>query len=300
VKIPPPLRSGSLDALTGFLGLVLLMVLVFGTKIKFDLRWFFIVGSSFCFVLGFLRGESEPRNPWLKGLLIVSGLSVPSLTLSFMGLAFGARAVLATFLVMSALLTFCGVQARRNWTRDKRIVSVAFLLLPFGGVVLASISVLPPLMGTSSGQHVNMPAPEFSLTTEGGKLVSSSELKGKVIVLAFWATWCEPCWQELPRVEKVYASYRDNQKVLFWAVNAHAGGDTEEMARAFAKKMRLELPVAFTENASAVRLGVEEYPTLVLLDATGRIRFIHSGYDGSERLEFNFAKEISNVLDQEH
>ena len=300
MRIPPPLRSGLLDVLAGFLGLVLLMVLDFGTKIKFDLRWFFIAGSAFSFALGFLRGEIAPRNPRLKGLLILSGLAVPSLTLSFLGLAFGATAVLVTLLVTSALLIFCGIQARRNWTRDKRIVSVAFLLLPLGGVVLASISVLPPLMAMSSGQHVNMPAPEFSLTTGGGKFVSSSELKGKVIVLAFWATWCEPCWQELPRVEKVYASYKDSRNVLFWAVNAHAGGDTEEMARAFAKKMRLELPLAFTENASAIRLGVKGYPSLVLLGGSGRIRFIHSGYDGSERLEFNVAKEISSVLDQGH
>jgi len=64
--------------------------------------------------------------------------------------------------------------------------------------------------------------------------------------------------------------------------------------------MRLELPLAFTENASAIRLGVKGYPTLLLLDGSGHIRFIHSGYDGSERLEFNVAKEISSVLDQGH
>ncbi len=60
MRIPPPLRSGLLDVLAGFLGLVLLMVLDFGTKIKFDLRWFFIVGSAFSFALGFLRGETAP------------------------------------------------------------------------------------------------------------------------------------------------------------------------------------------------------------------------------------------------
>jgi peroxiredoxin len=298
VKIPPSLKSGSLDVLTGFLGLVLLMVLDFGTKIKFDLRWFFIVGSSFCFALGFLRGERALGKTWLKGLLIISGLSVPLLILSFMGLAFGARAVLVTFLATSALLILSGVQARQNWVRDKRIVSVTFLLLPLGCVVLASVSLLPPLMGMLSGQRVNMPAPEFSLTTEDRRVLTSAELKGKVVVLAFWATWCEPCWQELPRVEKVYASYEGNPRVLFWAVNAHAGGDTEEMARAFAKKMRLALPVAFIENSNAVRLGVDGYPTLMLLDATGHIRFIHGGYDGSERLESNLAQEISSVLDQ--
>jgi len=101
-------------------------------------------------------------------------------------------------------------------------------------------------------------------------------------------------------VEKVYASYKDSRNVLFFAVDAHAGGDTEEMARAFAKKMRLGLPVTFTENATAVRLGVNGYPSLVLLDATGRIRFIHDGYDGSERIESNLVQEISTVLDQRH
>jgi thiol-disulfide isomerase/thioredoxin len=136
----------------------------------------------------------------------------------------------------------------------------------------------------------------FSLTTEDGRVVHSSELRGKVVVLAFWATWCEPCWQELPRVQKVYTSYRNSGRVLFWAVDAHAGGDTDEQARAFARKMKLVLPAAFTENATAVRMGVNGYPSLILLDGTGRIRFIHDGYDGSERIESHLAQEISNAL----
>ncbi|MGO8734318.1 MAG: TlpA family protein disulfide reductase [Terriglobia bacterium] len=297
MKIPPSLKSGLLDVLMGFLGLVLLLILDFRTDIKFDLRWFFIVGALFCCVLGVLRGEGPPRNPWLKGVLIISGFSVPLLTLSLTGMALGAD-ILVAFLLVSSLSICCGVLARRTWARDRRMASVTFLLLPLGCVVLASISLLPPLMGKLSGQHVNTPAPEFSLTTEEGKILTSPELRGKVVVLAFWATWCEPCWQELPKVEKVYTSYKDNRAVLFWAVNARAGGDTDEIARAFAKKMRLGLPVAYTENANAIRLGVDGYPTLVLLDAAGHVRFIHNGYDGSERLEPNLAHEIAILLDQ--
>src|SRR5438045_9554689 len=90
--------------------------------------------------------------------------------------------------------------------------------------------------------------------------------------------------------------YRDDEMVLLWAVDAHAGADTDVMARAFARKMRLGLPIAFTESANAARLGVDGYPTLVLLDATGRIRYVHDGYDGSERIESNLAEEISAVL----
>jgi len=172
MTISSPLNSGLLDVLTGFLGLVLLMLLVFGTNIKFDLRWFFIVGGSLCSGLGFVRGASAPKEPWLKGLLIISGLAVPALTLSFLGLAFGANSVLATFLATSTLLTFCGVQSRRNWTRDTPLVAVKFLLLAVAVVVLASIFVLPRLMGMLSGKHMDMPAPEFSLMTEDGEVVS--------------------------------------------------------------------------------------------------------------------------------
>jgi AhpC/TSA family len=215
MKVPSSVKSGSLDVLTGFLGLFLLLVLDFRTNIKFDLRWFFIIGGSSCFVLGFIRGGRAGGKPWLKGLLIISGFSIPFLIISFMGLAFGARVVLVTFLITSALLTFSGVQARQSWLRNKRIVSVTFLLLPLGCVVLASVSLLPPLMGVLSGQRMNMPAPQFSLTTEDRRPLTSADLKGKVVVLAFWATWCEPCWQELPKVEKVYASYEATQECSF-------------------------------------------------------------------------------------
>src|SRR5579864_6315843 len=157
----------------------------------------------------------------------------------------------------------------------------------------------PADMGARSAEGDRcVSTPEFSLTTEDGKVLTSAGLRGKVVVLAFWATWCEPCWQELPRVEKVYASYKDSRAVIFWAVDARAGGDTDEMAEAFAKKMRLGLPLAYTENANAVRLGVDGYPTLVLVDASGRVRFIHHGYDGSERLESNLAHEIAGLLPQ--
>lgn len=168
VKMPLALKIGLVDVLTGFVGLVLLLILDFGTRIKFDLRWFFIVGASFCCALGFLRGESPPTNPWFKTLLISSGLAVPLLILAFTGMAFGTD-ILVVFLLLSSFSMFCGVLARRTWLRNRRKAVVAFLLLPLGCIVLASISLLPPLMGRLSGQHVNIPAPEFSLTTEDGK-----------------------------------------------------------------------------------------------------------------------------------
>jgi len=296
MKFPTVLKTVLLDMLTGLLGLVLLLILDFRTPIKFDLRWFFTVGATFCCALGFLRSRGAERNPWVKGAIISSGFGVPLLILSLIGMALDAG-ILIAFLAVSTLSICCGTFARLKWSGNKR-VAIPILLLPVGGVCLASITLLPPLMARLSGEHVNLAATEFSLTTEDGTVLSSGEMRGKVVVLTFWATWCEPCWRELPRVAKVYANYRDNRSVLFWAVNAQAGGDTVETARMYAKKMHIALPVAYTENASATRLGVDGYPTLVLLDAEGRPRFIHNGYDASERLESNLKHEIVDLLDR--
>jgi len=299
VKPSSPLKIALFDALTGFLGLVLLLILDFATRIKFDLRWFFIVGALFCAALGVFRGKSPSGNPWLKGLAIFSGLCIPLLALWLTGKSFGAD-MLAAFLLVSWISISCGLLARRSWIRDKPKAGIAFLLLPLGWVVLGSMLLLPPLMARLSGRQVNRPAPDFSLLTQDGKTLTSADLRGKVVVLAFWATWCEPCWKELPKVEHVYLSYKGNASVFFWAVNARAGGDSDEMARIYAGKMRLNLPLAYTETANATRLGVDGYPALVLLDAAGRIRFIHNGYDGSERLGDNLSHEITRLLREEN
>lgn len=298
MNISPSLKNGSLDVFTGSMGLVLLLILDFRTNIKFDLRWFFIVGALFCCGIGILRGAGLPRNPWRKSAPIISGFWVPLIVLSLAGRSLDADILLA-FLLVSALSICSGVFARRTWSDLRPWTSAACLLVPLACVVIVSMSLLPPLMGKLSGQHVNTAAPEFSLTTDDGSIVTSSDLRGKVVVLAFWATWCEPCWRELPKIGKVYASYKGNRNVLFWAVNARAGGDTDQMARAYAKKMRLDLPAAYTENTNAVALGVDGYPALILLDTSGHLRFIHSGYDGSERLESNLAHEIAVLLDSE-
>lgn len=284
-----------LDVLTGLLGLILLLVLDFRTPIKFDLRWFFTVGAAFCCGLGFLRSQGGRGNPWMKGAWISCGFVVPLLILSLTSMGLETGIVITFVGVASASICF-GSLARKKWSGNKR-TAVAILLLPLACVVLTSFLMLPRLMEKWSGDHVNLPSPTFSLADNDGRVLTSAELRGKVVVLAFWATWCEPCWQELPRVATVYSTYHNNRSVLFYAVNAQAEGDTVETARAFAKKMRLVLPVAYTENANATRLGVDGYPTLIVLDADGRMRFIHHGYDASERLESVLTREIGDLLD---
>ena len=115
MKFPTVLRTVLLDMLTGLLGLVLLLILDFRTPIKFDLRWFFTGGATFCCALGFLRSGGAERNPWVKGAIISSGFGVPLLILSLTGMALDAG-ILIAFLAVSTLSICCGTFARLKWS----------------------------------------------------------------------------------------------------------------------------------------------------------------------------------------
>lgn len=116
-------------------------------------------------------------------------------------------------------------------------------------------------------------APEFTVTTLTGGTVSLGDLRGSVVLLDFWATWCVPCRQELPVVQKVFEEFRD-QSVFVIAASVDA--DTSKV-RPFVKTNGITLPVAFA-RAAGREYGASSIPTLFLIDGEGTIRFMHSGY----------------------
>jgi thiol-disulfide isomerase/thioredoxin len=73
------------------------------------------------------------------------------------------------------------------------------------------------------GAEVGRSAPDFTLTDMQGQQVTLSELKGKVVILNFWATWCPPCRQEMPSMEELYRTYKD-QGLVILAVNVEENG----------------------------------------------------------------------------
>ena len=172
-----------------------------------------------------------------------------------------------------------------------------FFLLGGGVLVVASFLVLPPLMEKLSGKHVDTPAPEFSLTTGGwqsGSFLRTERQGCRPSVLGYV-------------VRTLLAGIAESGKGLCllqkqWRRALLGGGHTcrgryrGEGREPSLKDEVCALPVAFMENATAVRMGVNGYPTLVLLGDAGQIRFIHDGYDGSERIESDLAQEISAVL----
>ena len=103
-----------------------------------------------------------------------------------------------------------------------------------------SISILDtPLQMSRKNAGIRGPAPDFELYSFNGETISSSVLKGKVIVLEFWDTRCGPCRRLMLEMEKLYLKYKDNPEVAILEVNA--GWETKENAQKFISNQDYEL-----------------------------------------------------------
>jgi len=119
------------------------------------------------------------------------------------------------------------------------------------------------------------PAPEFTLKSLKDKNLSLKELRGQVVMINFWATWCGPCRQEIPALNTLYEKYRDTGFVLL-GVNVDS-----ESANAIQMVSRLKTtyPILFDADKRASMLyQVSAMPTTILIDRDGKVRYIQKGY----------------------
>ena len=127
-----------------------------------------------------------------------------------------------------------------------------------------------PLSGTSVTQarpsRVAKLAPDFTFTTLAGKAITLSELRGRPVVINFWASWCPPCRRELPALEKVYRQYSAQGLQLLGV----AVGDEEPAVRRLVQEMRLSYPIGLSDEAGS-NYAVSAIPHTFFLDRQGKI-----------------------------
>jgi thiol-disulfide isomerase/thioredoxin len=127
------------------------------------------------------------------------------------------------------------------------------------------------------GTRTHRPAPDFRVTTLGRKEIRLADLKGKVVVLNFWATWCGPCVAEMPYFEKAVEKYKGIADVVFLAVSTD---DNRAAVRPFVDKKGYRTVVAYDDGA-AEAFNVRGIPATFIIDRGGVIQFQDLGFGGS-------------------
>ena len=136
----------------------------------------------------------------------------------------------------------------------------------FAAMLLATVAVA----GSSSG-----PAPDFSLQSLDGSTVRLSDLKGQVVLINFWATWCAPCREEMPLLDAIYQKYnRLGVELLGINVEDDASG-----AQEYLNETPVTFPILFDPDGRVSKqYQVKAMPSTILVDRQGNVRHIHYGY----------------------
>ncbi len=152
---------------------------------------------------------------------------------------------------------------QRSWLRAAALA----LTLAASSLVSASTSV----------------APNFTLPSRGGDMVSLEGLKGQVVMINFWASWCGPCRQEMPLLDQMYKRYSPLGFTLL-GVNVEANiKDAEKLLAS----VPVSFPVLFDQENTVSKLyDVNAMPSTVFIDRKGNVRYLHRGYKTGDEGEY--------------
>lgn len=143
--------------------------------------------------------------------------------------------------------------------------------------------IWPQVAAAFGVASANQPSPDFDLTTLDGATVSRDSLRGKVVLVNFWATWCPPCRVEMPGFQDVYDRKR-TQGFTIVGVSTDAAG-SEHVAR-YLREHEISYPVAMASGGITRAFGgARALPTSFLLDRNGRIRHTVTGIFAEVALE---------------
>jgi cytochrome c biogenesis protein CcmG/thiol:disulfide interchange protein DsbE len=178
----------------------------------------------------------------------------------------------------------------------------------FASLVVASslLSLLPACGGGSSaasgggasiaadGKHplVGAPAPDFAAASVNGKGKAAVKASsGKVLIVDFWATWCEPCKKSFPKLEELYVKFKASGMDLIAVSEDDENGGLSDFGNTFGAKF----PLVWDEGkAIAGKWQPKSMPSTFVVDKKGIVRFVHLGYHDGEEAEIE--KEVKSLL----
>ena len=134
-------------------------------------------------------------------------------------------------------------------------------------------------------------APDFTLRSTEGRNLRLQEQRGQVVLVNFWASWCGPCRQEMPQLNRLYDKYRSAGFVML-GVNID---DDPRAATNTAARWGVKFPVLLdADKAVSKRYDLGSMPATVLIDRDGKVRFLHRGY--REGVEDDYERQIRELV----
>ncbi|MBI2088818.1 MAG: TlpA family protein disulfide reductase [Deltaproteobacteria bacterium] len=172
----------------------------------------------------------------------------------------------------------------------RRVLVTLAVILPLIGLLAFGFSRDPRFI---SSPLIGRQAPPFALTLFDGKRISLEELRGKVVFLNFWASWCPPCRAEARDLEASWQRFKD-QDIVFLGVDIQ---DTEAAARDFLKEFNISYPNGRDASGKiAIDYGVWGIPETFFIDPTGKITYKHVGSLGTQLIGAKVAEAKQGII----
>lgn len=144
-------------------------------------------------------------------------------------------------------------------------------------LAIATLCFSVSLGVAAAGQQAGKPAADFSLPDAAQKTVRLSDLRGKVVVLDFWASWCEPCLRELPELEKLHKQLASRGVVVIGVNIDRDRKNADELI----SRYKLSFANLFDPKGQIVELyDPPKMPTSYVIDAQGNVRLVNEGFSG--------------------
>lgn len=152
-----------------------------------------------------------------------------------------------------------------------------------GSVRTLAAAMLVTLAGSAAAVTLEDHAPDFTLKSLDGANLRLEEYRGQVVLINFWASWCGPCRQEMPLLDRLHQRYVDTG---FAVLGVNVEGDARP-AQDLIDKIPVSFPVLIDEGQTVSELyKLEAMPSTVVVDRDGVVRYIHRGYKPGDEAKY--------------
>ena len=134
---------------------------------------------------------------------------------------------------------------------------------------------------------------DFDFTDEKGNIQNTSSLRGRVVFINFWASWCPPCRAEFPSIEALYTQFKDNPDIFFLTINEDSNSAA---GRTYLEDEGFSVPMYQSMGNVSSEIYSGRLPTTVVLDKNGTVRYYHTGI--ANYASKKFVKQIEELINE--